>query len=492
MSTALEDDFVEELKSVPVGERLRRIRVRRDYETQDQLRVDLNNWLADRGHKGLSQGWLSGVESGQLQLTPKRRDQLAEVLNLTPEDAQLLDPEAVGVAVPYAIQRYAAWQGLRLKLAEEKTRMVRDQDVKLRCKSARNRIQDTLNDDDDLRDATDGHVERLHRIDALPLSTRWMLLIEAAYMEPFAPFVPVEPDFRSSRLSILETLVEELGIAIPGDPAPATHDPTARSGAIGGPGDNRGHRMPFDDARLLLKTIETNRRHYPDSGVVDRDPAGISRAFAAFVDSDEKLATLRGGGLVGALGWDAACGLFLTRIEVAISGRSADGDPRREVNLKWPTYAASAVPAGLLVGALTGMPTLGALVSGAAAAAVVKARNKAAHGIERSEADAAAIDAAVLLTAVGPAILNLELGKLVTLCAIRDQIGESAGWGSDEDLPSTLSVIAGLDAIRDALGDARKEREKYERSSAPTMVALKEMIAALTKQSAALRTLVKA
>lgn len=392
-SASLPENFRQQLLGVDVGERIRLIRQFRGMKTQAQLLLALKEQTGEAPSKG----WLSGIESGQLQLTAEKREQLVTILELTSTDSGLLETDADGVEASALLIRYAAWQSVRLAVGKELLRNEKDTQAKLRIRKVLNLLQDTLEANDEILRASGRSLGRLDRLGDLPEVTRVMLLIEAAYMVPFHPLQPSKGKWGDSRKEVLLQIADELGLS-DYEAAIDSIDNGRRPGVI----------------RREVMGEEGPKGH-------DRDPVGLSSAILSVGDPDGTLALIRGGNLVGALGWEFACGTFLAH-QTAIDGDEgldSEGPFSSAGSRAWRVGVASAVPTALMTASLLS-PVISPLVFGTAA--YIAAR----RGMTKASRSAMAVDQSNLvddapisfLLALGNDTVVHECAKLAALYSV--------------------------------------------------------------------------
>lgn len=278
----LSEEQVAHLLRLPVGERVRELRTRL-FKTQAPFRMAIKNLTKWEP----SAAWLSGVENGSLPLTSERRDQVALALALHPDDWRLLDEDSSPTTTPEPLLRYAAWQSVRLALANELVRVPSKDADRARAREARDRLRDQLEADVEIYEASRKRVGQLSAFADLPDPTKWLLVIEASFMDPFLPWQPISRDWGASRKEALIAMAEELGL---------TSD------------------------RAQIEIIEKARKSDPVSRVKDREPkrsepepTGPLSAAESFWDPDDRARAIRGGEVVGALGWGFVGGIYLVR-----------------------------------------------------------------------------------------------------------------------------------------------------------------------------------
>jgi hypothetical protein len=282
LSTRLDPATAQRLRSLPLNERVRYLRATERSLTQEEFLARLAELDSDAPR---SKGWVSGIESGNLNLAPRWAKTIGDALRLHDEDRWLLEPVPDGATVSPGLVRYAAWQAIRLSMADELIRSTKSTEGRTRGRGVRRLVADTLQQDDDVRHASGGRVGSLDPFTELPEVTRWMLVVEAAYCDPFLPYQPLDTKWGSGRTAMLEQVADELGL-----PDPASGVALIESA--------RGSSFT-----AWLKD------HEPKAP--EPDPGGVALTSLSCRVGSHRARVLRADSLVGSLGWGAACGTFL-------------------------------------------------------------------------------------------------------------------------------------------------------------------------------------
>jgi hypothetical protein len=348
-----------------------------------------------------------------------------------------------------------------------------DRDDQARARRARDKIRAALQDDPGRRAGPGGMVGGLTHYQTLPVATRWMLVVEAAFMDPFSPFSPgdwykkvipssmVESPATINLDTVLIRIAEELGLA-----------------------DERcdvGYEA-------LAEKIGSARRHlrYTDRKDLRPQP-GVEAAFIQLGDETASARIVRGADEVGWLGWWAACGMFLVRnnwgthdpwqLWVASSARIPWGQISRG--------GLSKMSAELLGGSALGLTT----AVGVAAARA--AQRGTQQGLEPVDPIAEAQrQSSHFLEALGVDRLSQDIARLMTFYQI-ESLGHAAALApsSDETVPTLQQAQQDLSMQAEAIKVVEEELKSTERSSSPTLKRLSDTRSQLAKASSALNKL---
>jgi hypothetical protein len=425
---------------------VKRLRQHRGDLTQEDLRQCLS--------QKVSAGWLSGVENNNIEVAPDRRVLLADALGLVGSDRELLlSEESLG---EHPENAYAAWQAVRLAFADGLA--FHDQfgsEGRARALRARDKIRGALQDDPARRAGPGGLVGGLTHYQTLPVSTRWMLVVEAAFMDPFAPFEPADwfdkvvPTSVTEKVyinlePILTRIVFELGLA------------------------DVDYPVGVD---VLVKKVASARQHKSYTGRKDlRAWSGVEAAFVDLGDESSSSRIVRGADEVGWLGWWTACGMYLVRNNWA-SGSSSLAAPGTAGTVPWAQLATgglSRVSATLLGGS-----ALGATTAMGVAAARAAEREGQRQG-EAADPQAAAIrQAATFLDVLSGARVRQDLVRMWTFYAI-DALGGVAGIepSPDEPIPTREAAAQELILLAKEVGELRKELAATEHKESRTLTRL--------------------
>lgn len=431
----LSRDLADRLQRLPFGARVRLLRTER-------LGLDQEGFLAHLKTLGYSAsaGWLSGIENNKIDPTPPRRQQLADGFALVGADRDLLVSEvSVG---DHAERSYAAWQAVRLATCTEIISAAfkyTDPLDRARARAAREEIKEALLQDPAIRAASGDQVGDLSRFKDLPVTTRWMLVVEAAFMDPFAPCEP----FKWSRMYFTDGVPKRTKIQL----APIL--------------SKLAEELALEDSDEAVKTIVRQRL---SSDLPDRLPdlqaqTGLEMAFIRLGDDTGASRLVRGADPVGWLGWWTAAGAYLARTEVSADSPSGDEDGAR---LPWGSLAAGGmtVAAAIMLGGM-----------GAATATAVGAAAARAASTKRTRSDSAARggddqphQAAEFIQLLGPDRLRADLARLIATyradAAISFSVVESS---SDEPLPQLTVVVDRLKRLKDAVLALQEDRRQVDR-----------------------------
>ena len=433
---AVED--VKRLRELTVGGRVRALRLRL-YKTQAPFRAAI---------KGQAEGWepsaawLSGVESDSLPLTSGRRSQVARALALHPDDWHLLDGETSPPATQPALVRYAAWQSVRLALATELARSAPREDDRRRGRAVRDRLRDCLEAEPEIYEASHKRVGQLSAFSDLPEATRWLLLIEGSAMEPFLPWQPMSLEWKASRIVLMRTLAEELGLE-------------ADNECIQG---IEGARKAIG----LRAWFQESEPRGPES-----DPAGVLSATGNFWDVDERAAQIRGGDLVGSLGWGFAAGIYLasagastTTTSNSYSGPLAWCDPLSDPS----EYRRGGVlPSSLL-----------RLGHEAQSTSSSPAQNTSRSTGSRREA---------FLARLGVTAVSRDLAKLQAVYTVAGRLGTAEEWQSAEGVPARKEAATNLKTLSDSLNTWHRSQLEVQRTSSAEGKSVATMVQMLERWS---------
>lgn len=462
----LPPELVVELRGRLFGDRVRRLREYLDI-TQAALR--------DQFPQKVSAGWLSGVENNNIDVAADRRLWLTDAFGLVGTDRELLLSEVSLGQHPETA--YAAWQAVRLEMADKfvSHSNLGDREDRARAKRARDEIRRALQEDPARRAGAAGNVNvgGLTHYQTLPVVTRWMLLIEAAFMDPFAPFEPVDwyglviPTAFMEKISVnLETMLdgigEELGLAGP---------------------DYNGVR--FEDLLKIIVEAQQGKKYTPRKEL--RTVPGLMPAFVHVGDETSGSLVVRGADEVGCLGWWTACGMYLARNSWTQRATERPLSPF-PANLPWYQLAhggLSEVTATALGGSSLGATTA---VGVAAARAHDRDETPVLDPEDTRQDDLRQI--ALFLEVLGPDRLKHDLARLWTFYAVSEKGGLADGDGEDvEPIPPLEWASQSLLMIVGALDELRIERQQTDRESSRTIDRLKTMIKQLNSTSRALDAL---
>lgn len=429
--------WLSELQRVPFGERVRALRREKGVRSQ----AALLGLLEQRAGAKLSAAWLSGIESGALEPTLQRRQDLIQALDLSEDEAELLlAPEEARVAPDHELQSYAAWQSVRLVMSDELIRQRSSATERARGRAVRDRLREALTNNEEIWRASGNQVGALAPFADLPLSTRWLLALEAAYMQPFLPHQPFDEDWGHFRDVAVERIAEELGI------------------------------KPSEDQLRLIAEVRTPSafgrgatRWWQDQepkAVVPIAPSSILAARElADVDGDSRL--VRGESTVGELGWWAACGRYALG---DVEDESASPRSGATAGVFALPVAALATPWFSGTGGGLGIP---ALVKDA----ISRERLRRADARGGAQGDygtpaTAHSRAVAVVAAMDRQRLKNDLAKLIS--AVRLRVIDTNSWGNGPDaLPGLNASIDGLHAAARALKALHQTLASFDADSSP-------------------------
>lgn len=396
--------------------------------------------IGDVSGREPSAAWLSGIENGTLPLTADRRDDVAVALQLHRDDWELLDAEVTPTLAQDLLVRYAAWQSVRLALANELWRLPKDEAGRTRARAARDRLRDLLIADPDVYDASRKLVGQLSVFSELPEATRWILLVEAAFMDPFLPWQPCQLEWRQPRVATLKALSEELGLTV-------------------------SEKLLVQAEKVRVAPIAKVAAGKAANSPAE-EPAGVSAAYDAFWDPDERVRALRGGEPVGAMGWGFAGGLYLVRHSSAPELASAAPaqhplvvDPIRDTS---PYLASGGLPKVLSRGF---------------------SEETARHVINPFEPPLTARPDRLpaFVVRLGPDVVRRELAKLGVISTLQRELGVGDGWRADEGVPTAEIIESQLKALAGRVRSWAEERREIERDESTSLKDAKAIASLLDK-----------
>jgi transcriptional regulator with XRE-family HTH domain len=383
---------VASLLRLSYGERVRDLRKLRGLR-QSQLLELVAAALGEEGPPSV--GWMSGIENGAFEPTATRRRALGIALGLNESEARTVlgTSENAGELASLDQQAYAAWQAVRLFAGEEHSRDRGDRLQKERGQAAVLLIREALIEDPDVYRASLKSPGTLGQFCQLPLTMRWMLVVEAAYMDPFLPLRPFRIDLTDNFTSMLERLCRELDIPYV---KPVVDEVERAKGYVA----------------WAKESLVLDKGHAPP-------PDRIFRAAGQLGESPSTR-LIRGDLEVGTLGWWAACGLYL----VTTIGTDASTAPQEKA------LGETALRLTFESGLPTAVPTAVAIHSGL--------RGRASGGRGRPAPDPGVTSdasASMFVASLGPRTLGQDLVKLTSLYQLKHII---------ENPPSGTTIPEGM------------------------------------------------
>ncbi|MGR6967017.1 helix-turn-helix domain-containing protein [Geodermatophilus sp. URMC 61] len=412
-----------------LGERIVHLREARGYsQTQFAARAKLGK------------SWLSMAERGQLNPSPKKLHQIAEALEI-PLAALTVDAD-VGGGGPMPLAEMAYHHG-RVFLAAALAQHEDDWERGRRMLAAARELAEALAAEPRFTVvAGEGTPEpRL-----LPEATRWLLLIELAACDPFAPFeFDLEP-LRSKMFQSLADLADTLDV--PADAVDEVHAAFAR----------------FPAAVAQKPQLAPG----PAVAVLDKAADGLVAP------------SLRGRDLVGWAGWSVAGGLYLARGFDRASPMTATA---RVALPSWRDRALAGAVAGAVVAGKSGLLPLAPLwpLAGVAVGRLLERRirrREESLTMPDTEADSGA-DVADFLLALGPDWARRELGKL----AVTVDLVVRPRRRTDpqiEPCPDIETILAALRAVTLDLEERLSEEFRFNDPKMPRIVTIEETIRAVS------------
>lgn len=421
-----------------IGGRVARLREIRGYPQQKDL---LDSWEDLTKKPAPSKTWLSLVETNQLRLSDKKRPELVEALRLTDEDADLLNE--TDESVPESLVHYVAWQAVRLEMGDRLNYRRKGDEVR-RGRRILSALREVLEGDPDIQKVVAGRPLQLEvfRKDLTP-EERWMLVIEAAYMDPFAPHEPFDSKWADDRTADLEHIGAMLDLDAPTD---------------------------------VFKQIEKTREPGLGAWLMDRELKNAQLAAADVTDAYGHRALMSGRALVGSLGWDFACGKYLARLQEPEPRDGDESSTKTGAYFEWRGLLGDPVPDVLLAGSLIGASVTKAFLDALSDGRLARMSRRADAAAELSEDPSLTrVDIATFLRDMGSNVARLEVSKLSTLCQVRKQVPEM--FPLSGETPSNLQVKAQFDLLIRTLDKAEEQLKDFDREESPARKSLRTLSA---------------
>lgn len=424
-----------------LGKRIARLREARGYS---------QGRFAEKAQLGKS--WLSMAENGQLNPSPKKLHQIAEALEV-PLGALTADADVEGAESPLPLADLAYHRG-RVLLASVLAQREDDWARGRRMLAAARELAEVMAVEPLLgAGAPEGDLEPR----SLPEATRWLLLIELALCDPFAPF---EFDRASLRPRTWDALPEiAAALDLPSEAVPVVREAL--------------------DRRAALVEPPPELAPGPAGAVLDRAAATLVAPL------------LRGRDLVGWAGWSVAGGLYLARgfdPESPVTSTAEmtlpawrDGDMLRSMaglavgGAVGALFAASPGPLGRIVG----------FGSGVSQVAGDRRRRREGQEPRPEPVHWSRADVADFLLALGPRWAVRELGKL----AVTVDVVVRPGRSTDPDVepcPDVETIVAALRAVAVDLEERAAEEARLNDPETPRLLAVQEILRAVTETAAAI------
>lgn len=468
MGDRVNNDLLDAMSSLPFGERLRALRIAHGVRSQAALLA----LLESRTGTSRSAAWLSGIESGALDPTPERRQELVVALGLEGAEADLLAPSVErSPSGDHDLVAYVAWQGVRLIMADELIRDSSDAGARARGRAVRDRLRDVLTSDDELWTASGRQFRGLGPFVDLPDVTRWMLLVEATHMQPFLPFEPISKSWSRTREKAIDRIAEELDLSPSSDQRKTLHR----------------QRVPGSKSMAWL------RDHEPKALTSPTGSATLAALFIADPSGDARL--MRGESSVGTLGWWASCGRYALAVtdttEELSEPDSQEGQSRGATHFEL-SLAAATVPSGALLASTR--PLMGSLSGGALSVAATRealARERLRQSQTKGDRSRNTggsnemFPGVGLLAALGPHVIRNDVTRLVTVYAL-SRLSEQSWIGAESHLPSAPRAAHSLATAVRGLRAYREEVGTWEASDSTSV---KQVDAAADELERAFRTL---
>jgi hypothetical protein len=343
----------------------------------------------------------------------------------------VLDGAMMPPGVTPALRRYAGWQSVRLALASE---LLRDRKLhtseRSRARAVRDRLRDCIEADQQLFEASNKRPGQLTAFVDLPDVTRWLLIIEAAFMDPFLPWQPIAMGWATADLTTLQALAEELGLSSETDEL----------------------QLIEHVRRTSVKGMDWLRNVEPKSARAELP--GVLSASDAYWNPQDDARVLRGGALVGALGWNFVAGAYLAR--------------------SWPTSSTStSTHTGLDSQSDQQLDDSTACPSGTVPAILVQHRG-AEHGGSRQQPRRAKSIArpghvADFLVRLGPAVIARDLAKLRTVYRLQALGTAGQDWLEVERFPTLSKAEENRTGLVVSLEVWLGEQQKLEREGSVSL-----------------------
>lgn len=369
MSDDTRDALATELESLSIPARFRAFRLRAGLSQAELLR----DWGSRFGSEP-SKGWLSQVESGALTPSEDRRQALVELLRLSDAEASLLTESFSPESNPQVIG-YTDWQAVRYWVAEYQRRTAKDSAAKLRAARVLDLLGDALREDGNFYNLYRSDLGRVRNLTDRSTEHRWLLMVEAAFMEPFAPFEPLKRRWSESRIPMLQELAGEMDLEFTSQSLECIE--SARHATF--PRLEKGLKAGSKAMKAVALDKEIKQ--------LDLGAASIFRAPLISQTQDPTEQLLAGAALVGTLGWNFVGGMYLT------STLEPDGTTYGQFEPGFPVVGLQR----LLASSITSSPSL----------------RKA------QLAQAAKFNLPAFLVSIGRPAVNHELGKLLALLNLR-------------------------------------------------------------------------